>query len=54
MPCDPNFLANSRMFEQLNEDDRIALAKVVDELKVPSDHTLFQVGAPGYSLSSDR
>ena len=50
MPCDPNFLANIKMFELLDEDDRVALAKVVDELKVPSGHTLFQAGDPGDSL----
>jgi uncharacterized membrane protein len=50
MPCDPSFLANIKMFELLNEDDRIALAKVVDELKVPEGHTLFQAGDPGDSL----
>lgn len=50
MPCDPNLLANIRMFEHLNEDDRIALAPVVDELKVPAGHTLFQAGDPGDSL----
>ena len=50
MPCDPNFLANIKMFELLNEDDRVALAKVVDELPVPAGHTLFQAGDPGDSL----
>jgi CRP/FNR family transcriptional regulator, cyclic AMP receptor protein len=50
MPCDPSFLANIKMFELLNEDDRIALAKVVDELNVPESHTLFQAGDPGDSL----
>lgn len=50
MPCDPNFLVNIKMFELLDEDDRIALAKVVDELKVPEGHTLFQAGDPGDSL----
>ena len=50
MPCDPNFLANITMFEHLNEDDRVALAAVVDELKVPEGHTLFQAGDPGDSL----
>jgi uncharacterized membrane protein len=38
------------MFELLNEDDRVALAAVVDELKVPEGHTLFQAGDPGDSL----
>lgn len=50
MPCDPDFLANIKMFELLNEDDRVALANVVDELKVPAGHTLFQAGDPGDSL----
>jgi len=50
MPCEPEFLASIRMFEHLNEDDRVALSKVVDELKVPADHTLFQAGDPGDSL----
>ena len=50
MPCDPGFLADIKMFELLNEDDRIALAKVVDELKLPEGHTLFQAGDPGDSL----
>ena len=50
MPCDPNFLAAIRMFDHLNEDDRLALANVIDELKVPEGHTLFQAGDPGDSL----
>jgi CRP/FNR family cyclic AMP-dependent transcriptional regulator len=50
MPCDPNFLADIRMFDHLNEDDRLALANVIDELKVPAGHTLFQAGDPGDSL----
>src|SRR6266850_7905566 len=50
MPCDSDFLASITMFEHLNEDDLIALAKVIDELKVPEGHTLFQTGDPGDSL----
>ncbi len=50
MPCDPDFLANITMFEHLNEDDQLALAKVIDELNVPEGHTLFQAGDPGESL----
>jgi CRP-like cAMP-binding protein len=50
MPCDPNFLVNISMFEHLNEDDRVALANVIDELKVAEDHTLFQAGDSGDSL----
>ena len=30
MPCDPNFLANIKMFDLLDEDDRVALAAVID------------------------
>jgi CRP/FNR family cyclic AMP-dependent transcriptional regulator len=50
MPCDPVFLANIKMFELLDEDDRVALAAVVDELTVPSGQPLFQAGDPGDSL----
>jgi CRP/FNR family cyclic AMP-dependent transcriptional regulator len=50
MPCDPDFLANIKMFELLDEDDRVALAAVVDELIVPSGQPLFQAGDPGDSL----
>lgn len=50
MPCDPQFLANIKMFELLDEDDRVELAKVIDELKVPEGQTLFQAGDPGESL----
>ena len=50
MPCNPIFLSDTRMFELLNEDDRQALAQVVDELAIPSGHTLFQAGDPGDSL----
>ncbi len=50
MPCDPSFLTNITMFEHLNEDDQLALARVVDELDVPEGHTLFEAGDPGDSL----
>jgi CRP/FNR family cyclic AMP-dependent transcriptional regulator len=50
MPCTPDLLADIKMFELLNEDDRVALAKVIDELKIPAGHTLFQAGDPGDSL----
>lgn len=50
MPCDPNFLTNINMFELLDEDDRLALAKVIDELKLAEGQTLFQAGDPGDSL----
>ena len=50
MPCDPNFLANIKMFDLLDEDDRVALAAVIDEKTVPAGQTLFQAGDPGDSL----
>ena len=50
MPCNPDFLGYIRMFELLNEDDRQALAEVIDELTVPFGHMLFQAGDPGDSL----
>jgi CRP/FNR family transcriptional regulator, cyclic AMP receptor protein len=50
MSCDPSFLAGIKMFELLNEDDRIALARVIDEMSLPQGHTLFQAGDPGDSL----
>ena len=50
MPCNPIFLSDTRMFELLKEEDRQALAQVVDELAIPSGHTLFQAGDPGDSL----
>lgn len=50
MPCDPNFLAKIKMFDLLDEDDRVALAAVIDEMTVPAGQTLFQAGDPGDSL----
>ena len=50
MPCEPDLLSGIKMFELLNEDDRVALAKVIDELAVPTGHTLFQAGDPGDAL----
>jgi CRP/FNR family cyclic AMP-dependent transcriptional regulator len=50
MPCDPGFLTHIRMFDHLSEDDRVALANVIDELKVAEGETLFHAGDPGDSL----
>ena len=50
MPCEPEFLSNIRLFGQLDEDDRIELAKVIDELQVNAGETLFHAGDPGDSL----
>jgi CRP/FNR family cyclic AMP-dependent transcriptional regulator len=50
MPCEPSFLRNTRLFDLLTDDDREALAAVVDELTVPEGHVLFQTGDPGDAL----
>jgi CRP/FNR family transcriptional regulator, cyclic AMP receptor protein len=50
MPCDPQFLANIKLFELLDDDDLTELANVIDEMKVPAGQTLFQAGDPGDSL----
>lgn len=50
MPCHPDYLVNIRMFEHLNDDDRVTLSNVIDELKIPEGQTLFQAGDPGDSL----
>jgi len=50
MPCDPQFLANIKMFELLDDDDRVELAKVIDEAHVVAGESLFQAGDPGDSL----
>ena len=50
MPCDPQFLANIKMFQRLDDDDRIELAKVIDESKLAAGQVLFQTGDPGDAL----
>lgn len=50
MPCDPQFLSNIKMFELLDDDDRVELAKVIDESHVTAGDALFQAGDPGDAL----
>ena len=50
MPCDPQFLANIKMFELLEDDDRVELAKVIDESHVTAGDALFHAGDPGDAL----
>ena len=50
MPCDPQFLANIKMFELLEDDDRVELANVIDEAHVAAGESLFQAGDPGDAL----
>ena len=50
MPCEVEMLAGIEFFEMLEEDDRIALAEVIDFEKLEPGQLLFQTGQPGESL----
>jgi CRP/FNR family transcriptional regulator, cyclic AMP receptor protein len=50
MSCDVEMLAEIEFFEMLGEDDRIALADVIDYEKLNADQVLFQTGEPGDAL----
>lgn len=50
MPCDAEALASIELFGLLDEDDREALSRVVDYMKLPAGETLFRAGDPGDSL----
>jgi uncharacterized membrane protein len=50
MPCDPEALASIELFGLLDEDDRAALARVVDNAIVPAGETLFHAGDAGDSI----
>ena len=50
MPCDVEMLAGIEFFEMLDEDDRAALAGVIDHEKLNEGQLLFQTGEPGESL----
>lgn len=50
MACEVASLAEIELFDALNEDDRTALAGVIDSQKVSQGETLFQAGEPGDSL----
>src|SRR5215208_3229165 len=50
MGCDVSLLTGIDMFELLKEEDRRALADVVDAIKLSSSETLFEAGEPGDSL----
>jgi uncharacterized membrane protein len=50
MPCDPQMLEGVELFDHLTEEDRQALAQVIDLRPVAKDATLFQAGEPGDSL----
>lgn len=50
MGCDVSLLSGIEFFELLQEEDRLALANVVDSLELTAGETLFQAGEPGESL----
>jgi CRP/FNR family cyclic AMP-dependent transcriptional regulator len=50
MGCDVALLAGIEFFALLQEDDRQALADVVDSISLKTGETLFQAGEPGESL----
>jgi CRP/FNR family cyclic AMP-dependent transcriptional regulator len=50
MPCDPELLNQINFFELLDDDDRRALAEVIDRLDLEEGSTLFEVGDPGCEL----
>jgi CRP/FNR family cyclic AMP-dependent transcriptional regulator len=50
MACDVEMLAGIEFFEMLDEDDRTALAGVIDYEKLDVGQVLFQTGEPGDSL----
>ncbi|HVG32317.1 MAG TPA: DUF1003 domain-containing protein [Pyrinomonadaceae bacterium] len=50
MSCDAAALAEIELFNALNDEDRNALAEVIDSKKISQGETLFQAGEPGDSL----
>jgi CRP/FNR family transcriptional regulator, cyclic AMP receptor protein len=50
MGCDAALLAGIEIFELLQQEDRRALADVVDCMQLKPDDVLFQAGDPGESL----
>src|ERR1044071_3414989 len=50
MGCDVELLAGIEFFALLKEDDRQALANVVDSITLNAGDTLFNAGEPGESL----
>jgi CRP/FNR family cyclic AMP-dependent transcriptional regulator len=50
MSCEVEMLAGIEFFEMLGEDDRSALAGVIDYEKLEAGQTLFQAGEPGDAL----
>ena len=50
LSCDPQLLTGVALFELLSDEDREALAAVVDSVKLDANKVLFEAGHPGESL----
>jgi CRP/FNR family transcriptional regulator, cyclic AMP receptor protein len=50
MPIEPGFLAQIRLFSQLDDDERGVLAQVVSEKLAKAGDVLFRAGEPGDSM----
>ncbi len=50
MPADATLLATIPFFQPLNDDERAAIAQVLEEVRVPAGQTVFELGDPGDAL----
>ncbi|MDQ6603026.1 MAG: DUF1003 domain-containing protein [Chloroflexota bacterium] len=50
MPADTALLANIPFFQSLDDDERAAIAQVLEEVRVPAGQTVFELGDPGDAL----
>jgi CRP/FNR family cyclic AMP-dependent transcriptional regulator len=50
LSCDPQLLVGVKLFELLNDEDREAIAAVIDSRQVEAGQTLFVTGDPAESL----
>jgi len=50
MACEESLLRELKPFQLLDDDHRVALAKLVDVSDLPERHVLFRVGDPGETL----
>src|SRR5438045_2145567 len=50
MPCDIRQFEDIEFFSHLTDEDRAALAEVVDAIELPTGKPLFVAGEPGESL----
>lgn len=50
MPCEIAALAKVKLFGLLSQEDLLALAAVIDSVRISRDETIFHAGDPGESL----